>query len=171
MHEVKQVNGPGYWGVTVVGDEVMLYERDNEGTVMVYDRELKYVRLVEHNYIGEFKGVSADNHGNLYVTDYTNDCIQVFSNDGIFERSFGRDSNGVKRLDDPNYVCVSGHYVYATIKDDHYVSVFTTAGDYVTSFGQFGCGEGDFNTPCGVCTDKDGFVYVADFGNNRVQCF
>ena len=71
----------------------------------------------------------------------------------------------------PNYVCVSGHYVYVTNYSGHYVSVFTTAGDYVTSFGQRGSGEGGFNTPCGVCTDKDGFVYVADCFNHRVQCF
>ena len=171
VHEVKQVNGPGHRGVAVVGDEVMLCEGDNEGTIMMYDRELKYVRRVEHSGLGEFRGVSADNHGNLYVTDYTNDCIQVFSNDGVFLRSFGFDSNGVERLDGPYYVCVSGHYVYATNSDGHYVSVFTTAGDYVTSFGQEGSGEGEFKYPYGVCTDKDGFVYVAEYNNNRVQCF
>ena len=171
VHEVRQVKGPGHWGVAVVGDEVMLCERDNKGTIMVYDRELKYVRRVEHSGLGEFTGVSADNHGNLYVTDYTNDCTQVFGNDGVFLRSFGHDSNGVKRLASSYYVCVSGHSVYVTNSGGHYVSVFTTAGDYVTSFGQHGHGEGEFIFPCGVCTDKDGFVYVADSDNNRVQCF
>ena len=171
VHEVKQMKDPGHWGVAVVGDEVMLCERGNEGTIMMYDRELKYVRRVEHSDLGKFRGVSADNHGNLYVTDSTHNCIQVFSNDGVFLRSFGRDSNGVKRLDGPYYVCVSGHYVYATNDVGHYVSVFTTAGDYVTSFGQQGSGEGEFKYPRSVCTDKDGFVYVADYSNNRVQCF
>ena len=186
VHEVKQVNLPGHWEVAVVGGEVMLCERGNDCTIMVYDRELKYVRRVEHTGRGVFKGVSADNHGNLYVTDYANNCIQVFNNDGVFLRSFGRDSNRVKRLDGPFYVCVSGHYVYVTNSgyDDDYVSVFTTAGDYVTKFGQSGYGEGDFIYPRGVCTDKDGFVYVADCYDrkryvvdpskpriNRVQCF
>ena len=136
VHAVKQVQG--HWGVAVVGDEMMLCERKNKGTIMVYDRELKYVRRVEHSGLKEFKSVSADNHGNLYVTDYIYNCIQVFSTDGVFLRSFGRDSGGVKRLGRPYYVCVSGHYVYVTNSDGHYVSVFTTAGDYVTSFGQFG---------------------------------
>ena len=149
----------------------MLCELYNEGTIMVYDRELKYVRRVEHSGLGMLRGMSADNHGNLYVTDYTNYCIQVFSSDGVFLRSFGSDSNGVKRLYRPYSVCVSGHYVYVTNTSRHYVSVFTTAGDYVTSFGQRGSGEGEFDLPRGVCTDKDGFVYVADHFNNRVQCF
>ena len=171
VHKVKQVEGSGYCGVVVVGDEVMLCERYSEGTIMVYDKELKYVRRVEHSEMGGFRGVSADNHGNLYVTDDTNYCIQVFSNDGVFLRSLGHDSSGVKRLGRPYYVCVSGHYVYVTNRAGHYVSVLSTAGDYVTSFGQHGHGEGEFNYPRGVCTDKDGFVYVADCSNNRVQCF
>ena len=172
VHEVKQVESRGYYmGVAVVGDEVMLCERNNEGTIMVYDRELKYVRRIEHSDLGEFRCVSVDNHGNLYVTDRANNCILVFSIDGVLLRSFGHDSNEVKRLYRPYYVCVSGHYVYVTNSSRHYVSVFTTAGDYVTSFGQQGSGEGEFDLPCGVCTDKDGFVYVADFNNYRVQCF
>ena len=171
VHEVEQVKGPGYRGMAVVGDEVMLCERNNKRTIMVYDRELKYVRRVENRGPEEFRGVSADKHGNLYVIEYPDDCIRVFSNDGVFLRSFGRDSNGVKRLDSPYYECVSGLYVYATNTVGHFVSVFTTAGDYVTSFGQQGGGKGNFSNPHGVCTDKDGFVYVADYNNNRVQCF
>ena len=170
LHEVKPVKGHGHWGVAVVGDEVILCERYNKGTIMMYDKELKYMRHVEHSGLGKFRGVSADNHGNLYVTDYTNDCIHIFSSDGVFLCSFSRDSNGVKRLDRPDNVCVSGHYVYV-IDEGIHVSVFTTAGDYVTTFGQQGSGEGEFDLPCGVCTDKDGFVYVADYCNNRVQCF
>ncbi len=36
------------------------------------------------------------------------------------------------------------------------------------SFGQEGSNEGDFDGPCGVCVDKDGFVYVCDYFNVRV---
>ena len=171
VHEVKEVKGPGYWGVAVVGDGVMLCERNNKGTIMMYDRELKYVKRFEHDGLGKFTGVTADNYGNLYVTDNTNHCVHIFRKDGVFLLSFSSDSNGVKRLDGPYYVCVSGHYVYVTNRVGHNVSVFTTAGDYVTSFGQHGHGEGEFHLPCGVCIDTHGFVYVADHHNNRVQCF
>ena len=53
----------------------------------------------------------------------------------------------------------------------HCVSVFTTKGEYVTSFGQYGNDKGDFCGPRGVCVDKDGFVYVCDNDNKRVQIF
>ncbi len=137
MHEVQQVKGPGYSGVAVVGDEVMVCEDNNRGTILVYDREVKYVRRIEQDGMGEFFNISADPQGNLYVT-YDNDCIRVFSNDGVLLRSFGCDDDGVKKLNESGGVCVSGQYVYVTNHYGHSVSVFTTEGEYVTSFGQYG---------------------------------
>ena len=163
VYEVKQVKGSGYRGVTVVGDEVMLCGCNNKGTIMVYDRELKYVRRIEHSDLGEFRGVSADNHGNLYVTDYTKSRIHVFSNDGVFLRSFGQ------RLNGPWGVCVSGQYVYVANHSGHNVSVFTTAGDHVTTFGGYGNKKGGFYYPYHIFVDHS--VFVADSNNNRIQCF
>ena len=37
--------------------------------------------------------------------------------------------------------------------------------------GRSGSGEGEFNRPAGVAVDKDGDIYVADRGNDRVQQF
>ena len=41
----------------------------------------------------------------------------------------------------------------------------------MTSFDDCGREEGCFNYPYGLCVDRDGFVYVADFNNDRVQVF
>ena len=163
VYEVKQVKGPGHCGVAVVRDEVMLCECYNKGFIMVYDRELKYVRRILYGDIGTFWGVSSDSHRNLYVTDMTNNCIQVFSNDGVFLHSFGSDFDGVKSLNNPYCVCVFSGYVYVTCKGTR-VWVFTTAGDYVTSFGLH-----NNMSPYAVCTDKDGYVYISS--GNKVLCF
>ena len=170
VHQVKQVQGQGHWGVAVVGDEVMVCECGNRGTIMVYDRQLKYVRQITGRGMGELYDLSPDSHGNLYVTDYDNSVIRVFSIDGDLLRSFGYDENGVKRLSGPHSVCVAGQYVYVTDEVLNNVSVFTTEGAYVTSFDDCGREEGCFNYPYGLCVDRDGFVYVADF-NDRVQVF
>ena len=98
VHEVQQVDGPGYWGVAVVGDEVMVCERNNRGTILVYDRKIKYVRHIEQDGMEEFHDLCADQQGNLYVTDFTNSYIRVFSNDSVFLRSFGCNNNGVTVL-------------------------------------------------------------------------
>ena len=47
VHKVQQVKGPGYFGVTVVGDEVKVTERNNASTIMIYDKQFKYVRRIQ----------------------------------------------------------------------------------------------------------------------------
>ena len=171
VHKVKLVQGQGHSCVAVVGDEVMVCEEFNKGTIMVYDRQLKYVRQIAGGGMGTFYDLSPDSHGNLYVTDCDNSVIRVFSIDGNLLRSFGCDENGVKKLSGPHGVCVAGQYMYVTGDGFHNVSVFTTEGAYVTSFGHRGSEEGCFSCPLGLCVDRDGFVYVADYGNGRVQVF
>ena len=170
VQEVKHVK-VGQRGVAVVREEVMVCAKDNRGTIMVYDKELNYVRSIEHRDMGYFYAISADSHGNLYCADWDNGMIQVFSNDGVFLRSFGSDGKGKKKVKWPWDLCVSGHYVYVCNCGSHNISVFTTDGVYVTSFGQRGSNEGDFDWPISVCVDQDGFVYVTNKFNDRVQCF
>ena len=171
VQEFKHVK-KGKRGLVVVGEEVMVGVRNNRGTIMVYGKELNYVRSIEHRDMGGcFCAISADSHGNLYCPDWINDMIKVFSNDGVFLRSFGCDGKGEKKVNSPWGLCVSGHYVYVCSQGSNSISVCTTDGVYVTSFGQNGSNEGDFNFPNSVCVDQDGFVYVTDYNNSRVQCF
>ena len=173
QEQVVNTSGSGYRGVKVVGDEVMVC--NYYYGVMVYTKELKYVRKIcsHGDGPGQFDGiwgVSSDEHGNLYVSDYRKSCVHVFSN-GEFLHSFGCGEDGEKVLSNPHGVCVAGQYVYVVDHGKHCVSVFTTKGEHVTTFGQWGSGDGDFNRPYGVCVNKDGYVYVCDFHNKRVQIF
>ena len=169
---VKNFSGRRYLvhrRMAVVGNEVMVSEH-NSTVVVVYTKNLKYVRRIDGQ--GQFvsiRGISSDEKMNLYISDYDRGCVHVFSNGGGFLYSFGQDS--VKCLVHPIGVCVAGQYVYVGDGGGHCVSVFTTKGEYVTSFGQYGNDKGDFCAPRGVCVDKDGFVYVCDSANERVQIF
>lgn len=115
----------------------------------------KFGGVHEHdNYFDIF----SDRCGNVYASDRSNSCIRVFSNDGKFLRSLGCDRNGVQRLKTPSGGCVAGQYVYVPDihEGENNVVVFTTEGDYVSSFGRVG-GR--------LCVDQDGFVYVCNFEN------
>ena len=172
VYVVQQAKGPGYWGVAVVRDEVMLCERRSKGgAIMIYNRELEYVRRIVHEDMGPFFNLSSDSHGNLYVTDYDESMIQVFSNDGVLLQSLGCDDNGVNRLNDPWGICVSGQYVYVSNNGGHNVSVFTTAGHYITSFGQEGREEGELYQPRGICIGMQHNLFVCDSSHTRFQCF
>ena len=50
-------------------------------------------------------------------------------------------------------VCITGLYVADGGVDK--IVVFTTEGDYVTSFSS--------DSYCDVCVDQDGFVYASDY--------
>ena len=50
------------------------------------------------------------------------------------------------------------------------VSVFTSEGKFLKSFGSKGSKQGQFDAPYGITVDG-GAVYVSDHGNNRVQMF
>ena len=168
VHEVKLDKGSGRQALFISKNELLILEVGHKGTVMVYDKELKHTRRIQYKDMGVVADISDDVHGNIYITDFGNSCVHVFSADGNFQYSFGHDKNEMKR---PSSVCVCGQYVYVTDFDSHCMLVFTTGGLYVTSFGQRGSKEGEFNTPSYLCIDKDGFIYVCDSLNNRIQCF
>jgi tripartite motif-containing protein 71 len=45
------------------------------------------------------------------------------------------------------------------------------SGVYINGFGSEGTGPGQFKHPRGITTDSEGFILVADSGNNRIQVF
>jgi hypothetical protein len=48
---------------------------------------------------------------------------------------------------------------------------FTGTGIFLTKWGSFGAGEGQFNLPYGIRAGANGIVYVSDSSNFRVQKF
>jgi outer membrane protein assembly factor BamB len=43
--------------------------------------------------------------------------------------------------------------------------------EFQSRFGKRGGGDGDLEMPWGICVDRQDNIYVADWGNNRVQKF
>jgi DNA-binding beta-propeller fold protein YncE len=143
-----------FLGVAIVGDEVMACDRVNN-CIMVYTKELEFLRDIGQGTIKNIHDVSSDKEGNIYVSDYGKRCILVFNNGGDFLQSFN--------VQYPISVSVAGEHVYVT-SNDHKVSLLhCTTGQQVTSFG-----KGLF---LGVCTDKNGFVYACDYQAHEIVIF
>ncbi|MNL77741.1 NHL repeat protein [compost metagenome] len=51
------------------------------------------------------------------------------------------------------------------------VQRFDRDGRFISEFGNAGRGNGQFDRPYGIDIDKDGYIYVADTGNKRIQKF
>ena len=167
IHEVElEKNNSGRAAIAVTDQKLFMTERRVAG-IKVYNKQLQHLATIKHSKMN-IVDILFDIHQNLYASDIDNSYVHVFTKDGVHLRSIGHDK---KKLKDPWGLCIHGQYVYVTDTTSHCVFVFTTDGEYVTSFGQKGQKEGDFDWPCYIYVDKNGFIYVTDLCNNRIQCF
>ena len=90
--------------------------------------------------------IAFDSTGNLYVVDWDNHRIQVFTEAGQYLRQFGKRGSGNGELNGPASISIdSEDVVYVAEWKNHRVSVFTCEGKFLTSFGTLGDGPGQFN--------------------------
>lgn len=109
--------------------------------------------------------------GLLYVADYGNKRIQVFSPDGQPLQSWGNSGIGEGMFHEPSGLAVHGNRAYVSDRDLDRVQIFDLSGKYISQWGSNGIGDGQFRNPGPVAVSPDGTVYVADYGNARVQAF
>jgi DNA-binding beta-propeller fold protein YncE len=119
--------------------------------------------------------VTADNDY-FYVSDATANTVsmyQIIAGGTTFIRSFGATGVGAGQFNGPEQVAVVGNDIYVSDFSNNRVQRFNkTTGAYVSQFGASGTGAGQFSNPTGmVYNPADGFLYVADRGNNRIQKF
>ena len=163
--------------VAIVGEHVFVCDYDNE-RIQVFSRELEFVKVIAPKVPGTEKELfedvydfSQDEAGNLYVCDFNNHRIQVLNSEGEFLYSFGSYGKDKGQLYAPTGVCIVDQLVYVSEACNDRISVFDKAGHFVTSFGRVGSAEGYLRWPYIIRADKDGFVYVCDYLNNRLQVF
>ena len=169
-----QFNVP--WGIALSKDSKLFVCDTNNHRIQVFDTNLKFISCFgeEGSGEGEFRyphDLTFDLDGDVYVTDHYNHRVQVFSQNGTFLRTFGRYGSGPGELSKPWGICVDYDYVYVVEWLNDRVSVFYTSGEFITSFGRRGSGEGKLSNPHGITIDQDGFLYVCDSLNDRIQVF
>ena len=143
--------------------------------IQVFDTDLKFVKTIgsfgsSRGNFNEPYDLDFDNEGNAYIADCVNNRIQVIDTSGQFVRQFGQEK-GEGKLKEPSAVHVMGQFVYVSDQGHDCIAVYQTSGQFVTSFGHLGKGEGEFNEPYDITSDQNGFVYIVDFNNHRVQIF
>ena len=119
---------------------------------------------------GQFKNprdIAIDRQGLVYVTDINNHRLQTFTSEGQFLSQFG-----TEQLSKPVGIIIDDNdLMYITEDRNHCISIFTTDGQFVRSFGERGSGVGQFNIPCGITFDREGYLYVCDYCNNRLVVY
>ena len=172
-HELVKVIGQGQgmkqfnpWGICVCGEQVIVGSR-NPPYLYIFHTNLEFDRKIDLTRagVGDVMGIASDEHMNVYICDYNNGGVHVLSLKGLGELLY---SFGKEQLHHPYSICVSGGLVYVSTCQ---IYVFSKEGKLVTSFGGAGYKEGQFICPSGLAFDVDGFLYVGDYSNDRLQLF
>ena len=111
----------------------------------------------------------------LYVAEYLNDRIQIFSPEGESLEAIGESGTRPGQFDAPGGVAVAQDgRLYVADFYNHRVQVLSSSGDFVRQVGttgESGRWAGLFNYPTDVALLPDGTLVVADAYNHRLQLF
>ena len=152
-----------------------------------------FIREIGHNlYAWSFAHtVRIDRHDNIWATDKGSDMVIRFNPAGQVTMVFGRkqeaSDEGTEPLKHPNPPLppIEGMFRQVTDvtwdKDDNaYISdgyinsrvaKVDVHGRWLKSFGTYGSGPGQLNTPHSIAADAAGNLYVANRGNARIEVF
>ena len=173
------------YGVTISSKTGQIYATDcNNHRIQVLNLDLTFSHTFGTKGSGEGqfnkpKDIAIDRQGLVYVTDAGNCRIQTFTSEGQFLSQFGTIGSGPGQLIYPVGIVVDDNLIYivdtiANIEDfgNHRISIFTTDGQFVRSFGGKGSSSVDqFNVPIGITFDREGYLYVCDCYNNRLVVY
>ena len=172
-------------GIALSPDNKLFVCDRNNHRIQVFDTNLKFVFSFGRagSGEGEMRGpydLTFDPAGSVYVADHYNHRVQVFSQNGTYLRTFGvRGSSGTfgvrgsgpGELSSPYGIHVDHDHVYVAEGGNDRILIYHTTGAFITSFGRTGSKEGELYGPRGITTDQDGFLYVCDTVNDRIQVF
>ncbi|XP_011408712.1 PREDICTED: RING finger protein nhl-1-like [Amphimedon queenslandica] len=118
-------------------------------------------------------GVAISEDGFILVADTDNHRILKISMDGEYVTSVGSKGTGAFQFQCPTSIAVSSikKHIYVIDRDNCRVQVLNYDLTFCYKFGKLGTGNGEFSNPVDVAIDKEGFVYVTDCNNNRIQKF
>jgi peptidylamidoglycolate lyase len=121
-------------------------------------------------------GLTIDSEDNLWLTDVGLHQVFKFDRAGnllmvLGERGVaGEDSAHFNMPTDVAVAPDGSLYVSDGYRNSRVIK-FSADGNYITSWGSYGKGPGDFDVPHSIAIDSEGRIYVADRGNARLQIF
>lgn len=157
----------------VATDGKYLYAANsNQHNILVFDLKGKPIKKIGQEGIspGQFKypvDIAVSPNGKLYIADLENHRIQVLSKDGEYDSYFPK-----KKEIKPVAVTFDkeGNIVISDILS-HTIKVYKQNGELIKEFGTYGEAEGSFKYANGVAVSDNGYFYVSDSQNMRLQVF
>ncbi len=129
---------------------------------------------IEGGYVMNPRGITVNDSGYIFVSDPFNDSVQVFKPDGTHIMNL-EEKSGIS-LNDPSGITVnSSNYIYVAEQGEMGINprvrIFKPGGEFITQFGSWGTGDGEFLRPMGIAINSTGHVYIGDADKNGIQVF
>ena len=161
-----------FWG----GEEIEL-EFIASPTVLVLDSETG--RVIHQWGAGSFvmpHGLTIDEEDNVWLTDVG--LHQVFKFDPTGKLLMTLGERGVPGTDATHFnmstdvaIARDGTFYVSDGYVNSRITKFSKNGEFITSWGTRGTAAGQFDVPHSIALDSQGWIYVADRGNARIQVF
>ena len=157
-------------GVAVHNDCVYVCDRENH-RIQIFDLDLNFKRSIgsKGRGEGEFdapKDIKLDNDGNMYIAEWNNARVQVLDSSGQFVRMFDEEN-----VHHPTALHIIDKHVYVSNIGGDNIVVYDTSGQYIASFGGSGREKGKLMGPRSITSCANGYIYVCDGSNDRIQIF
>lgn len=158
-------------------DRVYLFNRGSH-PVVVLGREGKVLSTWGQGTFVNPHGAAIGPDQSLYLTDNFDHTVRKFTLEGKLLLEIGTPGVSSGFMSGKPF-CKCTHSAVGPHGDifvsDGYqnacIHKFDPAGKHLKSWGTPGTGPGEFNLPHNICCDPDGWLYVADRENSRVQVF
>lgn len=121
---------------------------------------------------GRLYDIVRDRAGYVYVSDFSNDQIYKFTDDGKYLASIGGSGFSDGQFYGPTSLAIDPDGNLLVIDSGNMRIVkFSPDGRFLLSFGREGGDDGEFSHPSGVAVDHAGNVYVADHGKKAIGVY
>jgi DNA-binding beta-propeller fold protein YncE len=159
-------------------DQVYVFHR-GEHPMVVFDRDGNFLRSWGEGLFARPHGIHIGPDDAVYCTDDGDHTMRKCSPDGKVEFSLGIPGKPAPFMSgEPFHRCThsalspSGEIYISDGYGNAKVHKYSPDGKQLLfSWGESGCDPGQFNLVHNICTDPDGWVYVADRENHRIQVF
>ena len=103
-------------------------------------------------------GLAVDDENGMLVVNQENKSIDVFSTEGGYVKSWGKEGKSDGDFQKPHAICCRSNRVLVTDLVKCNVQVFSLSGRYISKFGS----KETLKCPIGIDMWKDGYVFVVD---------
>lgn len=169
-------------------DRVYLFNRGRQ-PIIVLDRDGTFVDAWGEGIFARAHGLTIGPDDALYCVDDLNHTVRRFTTDGAWVWTLGKsgkpsdtgatsvDFRSILRVGPPFHfptnlaIAPSGEMYVSDGYGNARIHKFSPDGELLLSWGEPGCGPGQFRIPHGIAVDRMGTVFVADRENSRIQLF